>query len=67
MGCLRTKTEVIPDSRVFVASVCLSSDQTHHTSIPTVVVSLMTHDNMYVYMYVHVHVHENVHGFMFFF
>ena len=31
--------------------------QTHHTSIPTVVVSLMIHDNMFVYIYVYVHVH----------
>ena len=32
----------------FVASVCPSSGQTHRTSIPTVVVSLTTHDNMFV-------------------
>ena len=31
-----------------------------HTSIPTVVVSLMIHDIMCVYVYVHVHVY--VHG-----
>ena len=70
MWCLRTKTELIPDSRVtsvpFVvfevggwcwccvgvvvaASVCPSSGQTHHTSIPTVVVSLMIHDNKYMH------------------
>ena len=34
--------------------------QTHHTSIPTVVVFLMVHDNMYVYTSVFVHVHANV-------
>ena len=27
---------------------------THHTFIPTVVVSLMIHDNMYIYVYVYV-------------
>ena len=37
---------------VVVASFCPSSGQTHHTSIPTVVVSLMIQDNMYVYVYV---------------
>ena len=34
--------------------------QTHHTFIPTVVVSLMIHDNMYVYLYVHVYVYVYV-------
>ena len=47
---------------VVVASVCPSSGQTRHTSIPTVVVSLTIHDNMYVYVYVHVHV--CVHGYI---
>ena len=47
---------------VVVASVCHSSGQTHRTSIPTVVASLTTHDNMYAHIYVHVHVHEHVHG-----
>ena len=42
---------------VVVASVCPSSGQTHRTSSPTVVASLMIQDNMFVYMYVHVHVH----------
>ena len=42
---------------VVVASVCPSTGQTHRTSIPTVVVSLTTHDNMYENIYVHVHVH----------
>ena len=49
---------------VVVASVCPSSGQTHRTSIPTVVVSLTTHENMYVYIHVHVHVHVYVHGYM---
>ena len=49
---------------VVVASVCPSSGQTHRTSTPTAVVSLTTHDNMYVYINVHVHVQENVHGYM---
>ena len=49
-----------------VASVCLSSGQTHRISIPTAFVSLTTHDNMYVYKNVRVHVHEDVyvHGYM---
>ena len=47
---------------VVVASVCPSSGQTHRTSIPTVVVSLTTHDNMYVYIFVHGHMDE--HGFL---
>ena len=38
---------------VVVASVCPSSGQTHRTSIPTVVVSLTTHDNVCVYMYMY--------------
>ena len=32
-------------------SYCVDQMQTHHTSIPTVIVSLMIHDNMYVYMF----------------
>ena len=40
--------------------------QTHHASIPTVVVSLLVHDNMYVYIYIYiyvcVHVHVHVQG-----
>ena len=47
---------------VVAAFVCPSSGQTHRTSIPTVVVSLTTHDNMYVFKDVHVHVY--VHGYM---
>ena len=35
-----------------------------HTHIPTVVVSLTTHDNMYGYMHVNVHVHVYVHGYL---
>ena len=34
---------------VVVASVCPFSGQTHHTSIPIVVVSLMIHDHMYIF------------------
>ena len=30
--------------------------QTHHTSIPTVVVSVTIHDDMHIYLYVHMHV-----------
>ena len=47
---------------VVVASICPFSGQKHRTSIPTVVVSSTTHDNVYVYIYVHVHVyaHENM-------
>ena len=35
--------------------------QTHHTSKPTVSVSLMIHDNMYVYIFVYVQVHVHAH------
>ena len=38
---------------VVVASDFLPSGQTHRTSIPSVVVSLTTHDIMYVYQNVH--------------
>ena len=41
---------------VVAASVC-PCGQTHHTSIPTVVVSLMRHENMNENIYVHVYVH----------
>ena len=49
---------------VAVASVYPSSGQTHRNSIPTVVVSLTTHENMVVYIYVLVHVRVYEHGFL---
>ena len=49
---------------VVVASVCHSSGLTHRTSIPTVVASLTTHDNMFVFMCVHERANVYVHGYI---
>ena len=42
---------------VVAASVCPSSDQTHHISIATVM-STMIHDNIYENEYVHGYLHK---------
>ena len=49
---------------VVVLVLLLHASLPHRTSIPTVIVSLTTHDNMYVHIFVHVHVHVFVHGYM---
>ena len=63
-GATRTRhNDAISGKGVLVlVLICPSAGQRRHTSIPTVVVSVMIHVNMYVCIHVHVHVRVCVHG-----
>ena len=59
---MATKPEPTPTQQTGTHTQTTYTAQTHHTSIPTVVVSLMIHDNIYKFVYLYMYCQDPTDG-----